>query len=294
MTPCRLCGTVVPLQDSHLVSNSIVKRFYRTSPTAGARTVGAPNRREQSFLHKLLLCKKCEQRFALREDRWMKKVDQRMGEPLPWSFVCTESHRYFAASFAWRNLVWWSLDDPNYGFTHEDRRHLHFAEIALQEYLLERAAYPDGLPVWSHIVAPPDGFTGAPPGLNVYLRGSLDSTLNGMGESIYSIGVYAGYLLVMVIWINPEHLITWTLGTELDPGKLVHFDPRRFPEDPGFRTIVAVRAKAGHESTLALSPKQHQNIKRRIEAVSGSSLATNPHVIATMIDRINSSSSESE
>ncbi len=276
------------LEDSHLIPNSIVKRFYRTSPTGGARSVGAPNRREQNFLHRPLLCRPCEERFALREDRWMKDVDQQMDRPKPWSFVCAEEHRYFAASLAWRSIVWELPEqEGENAFTHDDRRHIAEAERQLAAYLLDLAPYPEPPLAWPHLVTPPDGFLPAPPGLNVYLRGSLDATVNAFGESIYAVANLGGYLVASVITIDPEHLITWTLGTELRPGRTVHVNARRFPRDPGFGSLLTARAAAAAASHKALSPKQQANVKRRVDAVLGPELAMNPHIIATMADHLN-------
>ena len=284
---CRLCGVAGPVEDSHLIPNAIVKRFYRTSPTGGARSVGVPNRRAQSFLHKPLLCRRCEERFAAREDRWMKDVDHRIDERPIWSFKCIEAHRYFAASLAWRTLVWEMPERPDAGFTAADRARMDAAERDLRAYLLDAAPYPDPAWPWPHILRPPDGFTGGPPGLNVYLRGCLDATVEATDEGMYAITALGGYLVVSVLTIDPNPFITWTLGTELRPGSKVHVDPRRFPEDYNFRRLIANRAAAVADSHDAMSEKQVAEVKRRVDAVLDPTLRTNPHVIATLTDRFN-------
>jgi hypothetical protein len=283
MNKCRLCRKDAELQDSHLLPNFALKRFYRTSPTGGARSVGEPNRRAQgTFLQKPLLCYDCEQRFGLRERIWA-DVDRRLSGQLPWSFECTEAHRYFAASIAWRILVWWD-DMDGKPLTLADVAAIEKAEAKLRGYLLEEAPYPETFP-WLHLVIAPNGFTGAPAGLNTYLRASLDATLNGWDEGLYCIAVFGGYLVVAVLSVSQNSLITWTLGTELQPGRMVLADARAFPEDPEFRKILTTRAAASRQRPL--SNKQQQQVNQRVEAVLDTSLRLNPQVIAIMTDHLN-------
>jgi hypothetical protein len=214
----------------------------------------------------------------------MREVDQRFGEQLPWSFTCTEEHRYFVASFAWRNLVWGIPEAEGNGF---DRDKMRAAEEALRPYLLDETVYPEGVFIWSHLVAPPDGFTGAPGGIDLYLRGSLDASMNGQGEGLYSIGNFAGYLVVTILSIDGDYFITWTLGTELRPGSEVQVNPRFFPEDPDFRRLIRARAAALHEAIQGVNEKQGAEIRRRVEAAVNPEMRSNSHIIATLLDQKN-------
>jgi hypothetical protein len=95
------------------------------------------------------------------------------------------------------------------------------------------------------------------------------------------------YLVVSIIAINLEHLITWTLGSELRPGLRNTCNRRYFPKDPTFRSIVAWRAGALVESNSRLTSRQLEVVKRRVEAVPRESLRSNPHVIAHLTDIVN-------
>ena len=85
-----------------------------------------------------------------------------------------------------------------------------------------------------------------------------------------------------------DGFITWTLGTELQPGKLVRADPYFFPEDPSFRKIIAARAEIVYRiRNETMSSKAQAAVERRVNAVLDPSLRANPHIIATLIDHQN-------
>jgi hypothetical protein len=280
---CRLCARHGELRDSHVIAKAFVKRYNRTSPTGAARNVVEPNRRTQAYLHKPLLCPACEERFEKRETIWARDVDQKVNEPLPRSFTCSEEHRYFAASLIWRIIVWGDTESEKAPFTDDDRERISEVEKTLRAYLLGNAPYPVPPWPWLHLVTPPHGFTGAdaPQGINVYLQGSLDIALNGFGDALYCYALIGGYLVVGILAIG-EALITWTLGTELRPTSVVVQDPLRFPIDPNFLGLLAGRAAALHR--VPLSVKQQGIVNERVESVPRADLRTNPHIIATLVD----------
>lgn len=280
---CRLCSSYGELCDSHLIPKGAVKRYNRTAPTGASRNVLTPNVRTQDYLHKPLLCRDCEDRFERRETYWAREVDHTVEEQLPRSFVCTEDHRYFAASLVWRIIVWDIPESPTSPFSREERLRIRLAERRLRRYLLDKTPYPNPSVPWLHLLTPPHGFTGAdtPEGLNVYLRGSLDVALNAHGDSLYCYASIGGYLVVGVLAVGSA-VITWTFGTALKPGATVEQDPYRFPRDPDFRSILAERA--GAVGRIPLSARQQSSVNSRVDAVPQANLRTNPHMIATLVD----------
>ncbi len=280
---CRLCGKSADLRNSYLIPNFVLKRFYRTSPTGGARTVGEPNRRVQgTYDERPLLCSDCEVSFGRRETIWA-PMDRRLSGTLPWALECLEEHRYFAASIVWRTLKWrCDAADPGWhSFTDDDKEAIRNAEESLRAYLLGERAWADDCP-WLHLIVPPHGFTDGPKNVNTYLRAGLDTTVNGHDDGLYCVVVLAGYLVAAVLRVNGDHLITWTLGTELRPGNTVHANPYAFPQDPNFREVLAWRAAEIKRGIL--SSTQQQNVNRRLEAAidpakAASALAT---LIATL------------
>jgi hypothetical protein len=281
--PCRLCGSTAEPQDSHLIPRSILKRFFQVAPTGAARSAGEPNRRTQRFLNKPLLCFDCEQRFAVVETIWSHDIEQNLRRQLPWTFVCAEEHRYFAASLIWRTIVWGFAVGDDSPFTPEDRDRIDEAERKLREYLLGGPYHTDNFP-WLHLITPPHGFIGAPSRVNVYLRGSLDASTNGYGQGLYTLVNTAAYLVVAVLHAE-EALVTWTLGTELRLDRVVHVDPWRFPEDVDFRRLIMARAAA--LSAVSLSARQQAAVNERVETAIDPLLRYNEHVIATMVDYLN-------
>jgi len=217
------------------------------------------------------------------ETIWSRDIEQHLRKQLPWTFECKEEHRYFAASLVWRTLVWGHPEDEKTPFTDADRACIATSTEKLGKYL-RGAPYPDPPWPWLHLVTPPHGFTGAPPGLNVYLRGSLDAATMGRRRGLYTIVNLAAYLVVAVLRVDAA-LITWTLGTELRPGSIVHKDPRRVPDDVDFRRILMERAAAFQ--TVKLSDRQQQIVNDRVEAAIDPSLRHNEHAIAMMMDYLN-------
>lgn len=290
MSTCRLCGAERPLVESHLLPAFAVRRFMRASPTHAARSVGNPNLREQGYLKKPLLCAFCDNdRFGSREKVFAEVVDSPFeSRSLPAKgFSFREELRYFAASLAWRVMVWGLGEREGEELADWDRARLEAAEIALRGYLLDETPFPDESGLVAHLIMAPYFTEGAPAAINELLHTSLGVTIEGNGENLWVIAFMAGYLVVMVVALEGDSLIAWTFNTWLMPGwKII---PGRITHDKKFWDSVAHFGERMKEARAGrpLSPKQSANVSQRMEAIPLERLRTNPHVFALFIDFLN-------
>lgn len=137
---CRLCGSVGPLRESHIVSKFVVRHLTATSKTAFLRTIERPNVRVQDAFKIPLLCEECEQRFS----RWENSVAGSVFKPLridsngPVAYGSDFSR--FAVSVLWRVSVFRS--DAFLNVSPEFKRHLEAAEQGWRNFLLGKTTTP--------------------------------------------------------------------------------------------------------------------------------------------------------
>jgi hypothetical protein len=292
---CRLCDAEAPLVESHLLPAFVVRRFMRASPTGASRSAGNPNVRKQDYLKKPLLCADCDNvRFGSREKIFAELVDARFeNRTLPAKgFPFSEELRYCAASLAWRIIVWGLGEREGEGFHDNDRAKLETSEAALRKYLLDETPFPEESGLWVHLIMAPYFTEGTPAGVNELLHATLGATIEANGKNLWVIAFMAGYLVVMVVSLDGDNFIAWTLNTALMPGwKII---PGRLTHDKKFWESLAHFSEKMKEARKPLSPRQSAKVAQRVEAVPLEKLRTNPHVFALFMDYLNRTQEEGD
>jgi len=233
----------------------------RTSPTGAARSVVKPNLRVEDYLKKPLLCAKCDnERFGSREKVFAETVDARFeNRTLPSKgFPFAEELRYFVASLAWRIIVWGLGEREGEILTSFDHEELAAAEVSLRHYLLDEAPYPEKL--IPHLIMAPYFTEGAPGGINELIHTSLGATIEGNGENLWVIAFMSGYLVVLVVALEENSFIAWTLNTWLMPGWQII--PGRITHDKKFWESIGHFGENLQEVRAPLSKKQTAKVSR--------------------------------
>ncbi len=139
---CALCGRSSDLQSSHIIPSFAFRWLRDSSATGHFRFSGAPNRRVQDGWKPRMLCRECEQRFAVCEKAFAEKCfgpivsgDVERIRYQPWMLK-------FATSVSWRVLCAFKAIDGLSGFP----AHLvSAADATLKEwgqFLLDRRPHP--------------------------------------------------------------------------------------------------------------------------------------------------------
>lgn len=139
---CALCAESSHLQASHIIPSFVFQWLRDSSATGHFRSSEAPNRRVQDGWKPQMLCRKCEQRFAV----WEKEFAEKCFEPInnneakriryqPWMLK-------FATSVSWRVLCVFKAMDGLYGFP---AHQISAADATLDEwgqFLLDKRPHP--------------------------------------------------------------------------------------------------------------------------------------------------------
>lgn len=137
--PCGLCAvTFEPKELSHIVSGFAYRWLKASSATGFMRYGRRMNRRSQDGLKDHFLCPSCEDRFALHEDMFAKKIFYPYVDD---NSVCVDYEEYvlrFGVSASWRALAY-TIEKR--GWPHFRGRHEDAVRQALRtwrDYLLGR------------------------------------------------------------------------------------------------------------------------------------------------------------
>lgn len=102
--PCRLCGTVGELQESHVIPKFVYKWMKETSGTGHLRFGQQPNRRVQDGYKFHWLCENCEQLFNTWETQFANQIFHPLNEDSTYRTQYESWFLKFCVSISWRVL----------------------------------------------------------------------------------------------------------------------------------------------------------------------------------------------
>ena len=282
---CRLCGHICELRGSHtVVPRFAILRLKTDSPTGHLRDGKNPNRRIQDGPKAPWLCDTCEQRFGVRESRFAQEVFHPALDLKLSSFECDDSHRYFAASLTWRNVLSFldKIESGSMGdYTDDDIGAMRTSEKALREFLLGRTEYPERLE--QHIF-----FAGLTdygvPKLNVFLRCANAAWLPVLDDDMYSIVLFSSIFIVGLMSAKDETRSKWRSNTWLLPGARIPIYERQVIEDGHFGYAVIDQAQQQLIRDQTMSERQREVVRATGRAVTPQELLASPLLSAMLKD----------
>ena len=255
--PCALCGTIAPLEVSHIIPQFVYRWLKETSGTGYLRFGPAINRRVQDGTAVPMLCGTCEDRFSV----WETKFARLVFHPFVSGSLGVVKYDDWLLKFA-VSVCWRILEDG-----HRDNRLGHFrgrwatqlpsCRETWKQFLLRTRA-----DVGEHHVHMLrwDGVTGGegpalPTNINRYLRRAVEMDVACSDDEAF---VYAKlgpiFLLGMIDYPGPRQ---WR-GTRIYlEGKI---KPGDFLAPAQYRDFIFRRARRMAELEGQISPRQMRNI----------------------------------
>ncbi len=183
MNSCRLCNSIVKLQDSHIIPKFIGKWIKKTSATGYLRSIDKPNLRRQDIFTIKLLCKKCEDIFSDHETYFAEKIfhPYMNRDNFSYNYSYNDQLSRFCASVSWRVLVYITEH-----LNKVKNAELEKAKMQLQLFLLNKS---DNLYQYEQHIIPLEGGGDSPlhkkhSNVNSYFTRAIDtdiiSTKNGI------------------------------------------------------------------------------------------------------------------
>ncbi len=216
---CRLCQLHPAIENSHVTSRLVFRAIKSDSPTGYFRNPNNPNQRSQDGDKVTLLCTNCEQRFALAEGEFARKIFRAFHASDVDHFAYGPWLHYFMSSLAWRTLV---LDLPGLEADEANPRaavaQLAEAAETMRQYLLGASDLAGTLR--NHAVAWAKSHSACAPlaavGPNVMIRRSVFGysvldRLHGYSGVFHNL---AGFMCFLIVKGNPRD--TW-ISTKVHP-----------------------------------------------------------------------------
>src|SRR5215471_12695090 len=72
--PCKLCGNIQPLEESHVIPNFVFKWLKASAAIPFMRFGAQPNRRIQQGFTRYWLCRSCEEKFNVWETKFANEL----------------------------------------------------------------------------------------------------------------------------------------------------------------------------------------------------------------------------
>lgn len=256
--PCALCGTVLPLRDSHIIPRFVGKWIKETSATGYLRQAVNPDRRRQDLMTQKLLCQKCEGRFSDVERRFANEIFLPFQKgKLQW-FECEPWLKEFAASLAWRvctvELPEFAQTKPEWGDA------VQMATKRWGQYLLGQVEDPG--PSEQHILfldSVKHSAVELPQRFHRYCLRGVDATI-GSGKDMVHVYVKLPGIVLMTS-IQPSRLTGWK-HTQISDGNIV--GPPQYVETDWFGEFILDRISRCNDLMSGMSDKSREVIDRAI------------------------------
>lgn len=140
--PCKLCGQVLELQDSHILPAFVFKWLKETSATGFIRFGQEPNKRVQDGYKRPWLCVPCEQRLSVWETQFATKLFRPLNENTSYRVRYTEWLLKFCVSVSWRTLSMMKEETGLDYFTEEQRKAADVALEAWSQFMFDKLPHP--------------------------------------------------------------------------------------------------------------------------------------------------------
>ena len=268
--PCKLCGAIAPLSESHIVPRFVIQWLKKTGG-GYFRQVVDPNKRKQDGPKKHWLCGVCEERFSSRETYFAANVFYPYMEKDVGSFQYDERLFYCFVSLLWRSAIW-TLAHADY-HTHWTYPLVANAERDWRGYLLVQSAAPNSNSIRVFLSDVTAGPTIPTKNFNSYMARAIDATVGFSKRECFVYIKFCRFLLFGAItpideskWINTRiHVGGGTLKT---PSIIKH---------AGVGSFLVNRAEVSrkeYESRVSQRTKERiaEHYKRELPRLVGSDL----------------------
>jgi hypothetical protein len=256
--PCRLCGAIADLQESHIIPSFVYKWLKDSSGGGHLRSAEQPNKRIQDG-HKLSwLCWDCEQRF----NHWETQFAQQVFHPInqgkisrvtygPWLLL-------FCVSVSWRVLNF-HIDKNYVNHIPEDfQGNVKRAEETWREVLLSQRLHPEQyeqhfLPmdiIESHTLSD------MPVNINRYILRSADIDTAYGGQTAFTYSKLGRFIILGFLVKPPAR--QWR-GTKVHV-KHGTIEPRSYTIPWQFIEYMKGKAKRAAVVQSQISEKQNEKI----------------------------------
>jgi hypothetical protein len=143
LAPCRLCGQLAELQESHILPAFVFKWLKETSATGFIRFGQEPNKRVQDGYKKPWLCLSCEKRLNVWETQFATNLFHPLNEDGGRRVRYREWLLKFCVSVSWRVLSMIREDAGLEHFTEEQRNAANQALETWSQFLFDKMPHPD-------------------------------------------------------------------------------------------------------------------------------------------------------
>lgn len=216
--PCKLCGSVAPLRESHIVPRFVIQWLKKTGG-GYFRQVVNPNKRMQDGPKEYWLCDACEQRFSSREGYFAATVFNPYMQQSVGRFNYDERLYYCFVSLLWRSAIG-TLAHADYS-SHWTYPMVFKAEQDWRAYLLGQAPLPVGYTVHVFLSDVSAGPTTPTKNFNSYIARAIDATVGYSKSECFVYIKFCRFLLFAPLtpineadWINTKiHVGGGTLTT---------------------------------------------------------------------------------
>lgn len=140
--PCALCGSDVPLIESHILPAFVFRWLKNTSATGFLRYSETPNRRVQDGLRLPWCCPECEALFSKWETPFASKVFAPLNADEDAEAQYEEWMLKFCVSVSWRVLTYMGEIGGLDEFSDEQQEEAAKAEAQWASFLLGQAEHP--------------------------------------------------------------------------------------------------------------------------------------------------------
>lgn len=263
LKPCELCRRSLPLRESHLVPDFVIRWMKQGS--GYLRRPAEPNKREQDGPKLEMLCEDCEQKFAVYEKWFAETVFHPYIRNSSIDLPYDNKLYYVLSSILWRCGVA-SHTGRTTPHTQWSRRHSEAVTKHLERWRVFLNGEGSIAPPSVHCLLTDIGTQDSVQpvvNFNRYLAHNLDLTVADDGETALIYSKFARFVLFSPVTPMDESLFE---GTRIFPDGGDLRTPQAI-RDGNFGQFMVVRAKISHELfQKRISARQRQIIDATVRA----------------------------
>jgi hypothetical protein len=257
---CKLCGSNLSIERSHIIPQFIGKWIKETSPLRGLRNADQPNLRRQDTTSMPLLCPSCEQVLSSQENKFAQEIFYPFNDKGQHSFTYSSWLLRFAVSLSWRVAV--SLLDK---LRNKDMAAATYIETALsdwEDFLVAQAPKPG--PYLHHLF-----FDSIYPcrervGFGYDRRYALGTIDYGIPYGSERVAIYVKIPgMVFFCSVKPPNPVGWRNTQIFNSGRLTTSD--QMVTDPWFWEHMRDSVLNVPKSMEAMSDRQKRKLAKRME-----------------------------
>lgn len=253
--PCRLCGQLKPLQESHIIPALAIRWLVETSATGFVRDGERPALRVQDGRKEYMLCASCEQEFGRQERHFSNRLF------LPFNSDPAGTYRYgiwlerFCVSVSWRVL------QTFYPYIAPDGQlQAQKASQRWRDYLMYRKASPG---IFRQHIVPlhpvGDAAPYMPQSINRYLLRAIEAEYIGDGENVMT---YAKVGRFAIFGLITQSSVPWDRTRVGRTGAIL---PRRTAPPSWMLRFFSDRARVYQEAWSEIPKNQHRKIEATLD-----------------------------